>query len=87
MLVEIARIDEPRERQVPFTEPEIITEIVLTGLTVRRSDNGLRFVGWVTVLNGDGEPEERRIMARFSMAEQGSRKLRADVINLFGSAH
>ena len=75
------------DRALPFTEPEVIHEFALNGLTVRRYDNGFRLVGWTTVLGGNGEPEERRIMVRFAISERGARQLRADIGKLFGTEH
>jgi hypothetical protein len=60
------------EPNPPFTEPELITERAITGMTVRRSGDGLQCVAWTTTLGGNGEPKERRIVIRFVMSERGA---------------
>jgi hypothetical protein len=74
-------------RELPSTEPEVIAEISVTGMTVRRYDNSLKFVGWATVLDADGTPEERRIVVRFAMCERDARQFRADMIDAYKTAN
>jgi hypothetical protein len=71
------------EPHPPFTEPNTIDDLFVTGMTVRRRGDGLQCVAWTMTLGGDGEPEERRIVLRFSMPERAARQLRADLINAF----
>ena len=80
--------DEPNpfsagDDDVPFAEPQVITEVMVTDVMARRFAHGVEFVGWATALSGDGSFEERRIVLRFAMPERAARSLRAALNKMF----
>lgn len=63
----------------PLTEPVVVPEAVCTEMTVSRTDEIIRFVGAAILPKSDGDPPERRIQVRFSMAMEAARRLWADL--------
>lgn len=54
--------------ELPWSEPEIINDLVLDGVSfTRNSSGGLRVVGWQTISNPDGAATERRIVVRYTL--------------------
>ena len=52
----------------PFSEPEIVHELFLDGVTISRTPTGgIRAVGWQSVLGPDGKIAERRIVVRAAL--------------------
>lgn len=74
--------DEP-----PLIEPEMIHELMMSGVHVIRGPSGVRFVGWISTAAVENAPQERRIILRFAMSEHGARQFRSDLNNVFRGAH
>lgn len=54
------------EDEAPWSEPEIIREPFVDGITLVRTPNGgMRAVGWQNAISPDGSVQERRVVVRF----------------------
>jgi hypothetical protein len=50
---------------LPFTEPALLDEILITGVSITKGRSGIAHcVGTTIMLDGDGRPVERRIVVR-----------------------
>jgi hypothetical protein len=67
------------DRRIPEIEPEVIHDLMLTGLTAVKSSSVFHFIGWADTLDTYGEPTERRITVRFSLPDDGARALLRDL--------
>ena len=70
---------------VPLTEPEVVHNLLLDGVTIiRNSVGGMRAVGWEAILDADGRMIERRVVLRFSLAADAVARTLGEVRRLFG---
>ena len=53
---------------LPSSEPELVPELSVTGISLTVSENGAaHVVGTSVILDADGHPQERRIVLRFAV--------------------
>ena len=70
---------------VPLTEPEVVHNLLLDGVTIiRNSVGGMRAVGWEAILDADGRMIERRVVLRFTLAADAVTRTLGEVRRLFG---
>jgi hypothetical protein len=81
-------IDEGREHaegDLPLSEPEVVHNLLLDGVTIiRNSVGGMRAVGWEAILDADGRMIERRVVLRFTLAADAVARTLGEVRRLFG---
>ena len=62
---------------MPWSEPMVILEVYLDGVTITRTESGgVRAVGWQNVLDPGGGISERRIVMRAALPPWGLDRLR-----------
>ena len=64
----------------PFTEPNIVDCLYVTGIGTDVSQNTVIFTGWLEI---DDEHAERRIVVRFAMSETAARQFFERLSGLF----
>ena len=82
---QIDEISEHADSDVSLTEPEIVHNLLLDGVTIiRNSAGGMRAVGWEAILDADGRTIERRVVVRFTLAADAVAHTLGEVRRLFG---
>jgi hypothetical protein len=82
---EIDEVSGHADGDVPLTEPEVVHNLLLDGVTIiRNSVGGMRAVGWEAILDADGRMIERRVVLRFSLAADAVARTLGEVRRLFG---
>jgi hypothetical protein len=82
---QIDEISGHADGDVPLTEPEVVHNLLLDGVTIiRNSAGGMRAVGWEAILDPDGRMIERRVVVRFSLAADAVARTLGEVRRLFG---
>ena len=62
---QIDEISGHADGDVPLTEPEVVHNLLLDGVTIiRNSVGGMRAVGWEAILDADGRMMSNRFQAR-----------------------
>ena len=79
--------EETPKEQPPLCEPVIVADLFVTGIHVTRESSAVRFVGWASTGDAEGEIPERRIVVRFAMSDAASRKLRRDLNAAYPAPH
>jgi hypothetical protein len=82
---QIDEISEYADGDVSLTEPEVVHNLLLDGVTIiRNSAGGMRAVGWEAILDADGRMIERRVVLRFTLAADAVARTLGEVRRLFG---
>jgi hypothetical protein len=82
---QIDEIGEHADGDAPLTEPEVVHNLLLDGVTIiRNSVGGMRAVGWEAILDADGRMIERRVVVRFTLAAEAVARTLGEVRRLFG---
>jgi len=56
------------EKLAPWSEPVVVMEVFLDGITVTRTEGGgARIVGWQNATDPDGNITERRVVCRCAL--------------------
>ena len=84
-LNQIDEISGHEDVDLPLTEPEVVHNLLLDGVTIlRNSVGGMRAVGWEAILDADGRTIERRVVLRFTLAADAVARTLDEVRRLFG---
>jgi hypothetical protein len=87
MSLSLDRVETASKREPPLSEPVIVPDLFVSGVHVTPEPSCVRFVGWATTGDAEGEIPERQIVVRFSMSEAASRKLRRDLSSAYAEQH